>query len=79
MSNKCLLTSKRANFGNSVSHANNKTKKKQSVNLVKKVFYVPSLKKSISLRVSTKAIKTINKIGIEALLKKQGLSAKNLV
>ena len=61
MSNKCKLTNKRVNFGNSVSHANNKNKKKQSINLVKKLFYIPSLKKSVTLKISTKAIKIINK------------------
>lgn len=79
MSNQCKLTNKRANFGNSVSHANNKNKKKQSINLVKKLFYIPSLKKSVTLRLSTKAIKIINKIGIEAAMKKNRVVAKNLI
>lgn len=79
MANKCKLTKKKANFGNSVSHANNKNKKKQSINLVKKLFYIPSLKKSVTLRVSTKAVKIINRIGIEAAMKKKGLVAKELI
>ena len=41
MSRVCELTGKRAMVGNNVSHAMNKTKRKFSVNLVKKRFYIP--------------------------------------
>jgi large subunit ribosomal protein L28 len=56
--------------GNNVSHAMNKTKRKFSVNLVKKRFYIPEEDRWVTLKVSTAALKTINKIGIAAALKK---------
>ena len=69
MSRVCELTGKRAIVGNNVSHAMNKTKRKFNVNLVKKRFYIPEEDKWITLRVSTSAIKNINKKGISAVIK----------
>lgn len=70
MSRVCELTGKRAMVGNNVSHAMNKTKRKFSVNLFKKRFYIPEEDRWVTLKVSTSAIKTINKNGIAAVLKK---------
>lgn len=55
--------------GNNVSHSNRKTKRKFYPNLVKKRFYIPSEDRWVTLKVSTSAIKNINKNGIEAVLK----------
>lgn len=76
MSRVCQITGKKAQVGNNVSHANNKTKRRFNVNLMKKRFYVPSEDKWVQLNVSANGLKTINKIGIEAALeraKKEGL------
>ncbi len=70
MSRVCEITGKRAMVGNNVSHAMNKTKRKFSVNLVKKRFYIPEEDKWVTLKISTNALKTINKNGISAVLKK---------
>ncbi|MCR9181720.1 MAG: 50S ribosomal protein L28 [Flavobacteriaceae bacterium] len=70
MSRVCELTGKRAMVGNNVSHAMNKTKRKFQVNLLKKKFYIPEEDKWITLRISTSALKTINKNGISATIKK---------
>ncbi len=69
MARICELTGKRTQVGNSVSHANNKTKRKFYPNLQTKRFFVPEDGKWITLKVSTKAIKTINSKGISAVLK----------
>ncbi|MEQ3656927.1 MAG: 50S ribosomal protein L28 [Dokdonia sp.] len=69
MSRVCELTGKKAMVGNNVSHAMNKTKRKFNVNLVKKRFYLPEEDKWITLKVSTSALKNINKNGITAVLK----------
>mgnify|MGYP003412440425 FL=1 len=69
MSRVCQITGKRAMVGNNVSHAMNKTKRKFSVNLVKKRFYIVEEERWITLKVSTSALKTINKNGIAAVLK----------
>ena len=69
MSKVCELTGKRAMFGNNVSHSMNKTRRRFNVNLVKKRFYIPEEDKWITLRVSTSALKNINKKGIFAVVK----------
>ncbi len=70
MSKVCELTGKRPQVGNNVSHANNKTKRRFNPNLQKKRFYIPEEDKWITLKVSTSALRTINKNGITAVLKK---------
>jgi large subunit ribosomal protein L28 len=69
MSRVCDLTGKRAMVGNNVSRAMNKTKRKFAVNLLKKRFYLPEEDRWITLRVAASTVKTINKNGIEAVLK----------
>ncbi len=70
MSRVCQLTGKRVMVGNNVSHSNRKTKRKFYPNLIKKKFYVASEDKWVSLTISTSALRTINKIGIEEVLKR---------
>jgi large subunit ribosomal protein L28 len=69
MARVCQITGKRPMSGNSVSHANNKTKRRFYPNLHTKRFFVPEEGKWITLKVSTTAIKTINKRGITSVLK----------
>ena len=69
MSRVCQITGKRAMVGNNVSHAMNKTKRKFSVNLIKKRFYLAEEDRWVPLKLSTSALKTINKKGLEATLK----------
>jgi large subunit ribosomal protein L28 len=68
MSRVCELTGKRAMVGNNVSHALNRTKRKFNVNLVKKRFYLPTEDKWVTLKVSTRALKNINKKGVEVVI-----------
>jgi large subunit ribosomal protein L28 len=70
MARVCDITGKRARSGNNVSHANNRTKRKFYPNLQKKRFYLPEEDKWVTLKVSTSALRTINKNGITAVLKK---------
>jgi len=69
MSRVCELTGKKAMVGNNVSHAMNKTKRRFDANLIKKRFFIPEENSWVTLKVSTSALKTINKIGISAALK----------
>lgn len=69
MAKVCDITGKRPRVGNNVSHANNKTKRKFYPNLHNKSFYVPEEDAWITLKVSSKALRTINKKGISAVLK----------
>ena len=61
MSRVCELTGKKAMVGNNVSHALNRTKRKFDANLMTKRFYIPEEDKWITLKVSTSALKNINK------------------
>ena len=69
MARVCELTGKKAMVGNNVSHAMNKTKRRFNANLTTKRFYIPEEDRWITLKVSTSAIKTINKKGISADIK----------
>ncbi len=70
MARVCQITGKRPRSGNNVSHANNKTKRKFYPNLHKKRFYLADEDIWITLKVSTSALRTINKNGLKAVLKK---------
>ena len=76
MARVCQITGKRPQVGNNVSHANNKTKRRFLPNLQKKRFFIPEENRWITLKVSTKAIKTINKNGITAVLKEAKANAE---
>lgn len=78
MSRVCDITGKRPRIGNNVSHANNKTKRKFYPNLHKKRFYIPEEDRWITLKVSTTALRTINKKGITAVLKKARENGKTV-
>ncbi|MCM5663716.1 50S ribosomal protein L28 [Galbibacter mesophilus] len=69
MSRVCELTGKKAMVGNNVSHAMNKTKRKFNANLIKKRFFLPEEDRWVTLKISTSALKNINKKGITAVLK----------
>ena len=69
MARVCQITGKRPQVGNNVSHANNKTKRRFYPNLQKKRFFIPEENRWVVLKISAKAIKTINKNGIVAVLK----------
>ena len=69
MSRICQITGKKAMVGNTVSHSNRKSKRKFNPNLQEKRFYVPEEKKWVTIKVSTSAIKIINRRGIYACLK----------
>jgi large subunit ribosomal protein L28 len=69
MSRVCQLTGKSVMVGNNVSHSNRKTKRRFYPNLITKKFFVPEEDAYITLKISTSALRTINKKGISACLK----------
>jgi large subunit ribosomal protein L28 len=69
MARVCDITGKKPVVGNNVSHSNNKTKRRFLPNLQKKRFYWAEEERWITLRVSTKAMRTINKKGLDAVLR----------
>lgn len=68
MARVCQVTGKRPMSGNNVSHANNKTKRRFLPNLQSRRFWVESENRFVRLRVSTSALRTIDKNGIESVL-----------
>lgn len=68
MSRICQVTGKRPMSGNTVSHANNHNRRRFLPNLHVHRFWVESERRFVSLRVSTKGLRTIEKKGIEAVL-----------
>ncbi|MBL8113009.1 MAG: 50S ribosomal protein L28 [Acidobacteria bacterium] len=69
MSAICQVTGRKTVAGNNVSHANNKTRRQFKPNLRSKRFWLAEEKRWVRLRVSTAAIRTINKVGIEKVLR----------
>ncbi len=70
MSKICQVTGKRPTTGNNVSHANNKTKRRFLPNIQKHKYWVETENRFITLRLSTKGMRIIDKLGIDAVLKK---------
>ncbi|XP_021751815.1 50S ribosomal protein L28, chloroplastic [Chenopodium quinoa] len=69
----CPFTGKKSNKANRVSHSNHKTKRLQFVNLQYKRVWWEAGKRFVKLRLSTKALKTIEKNGLDAVAKKAGI------
>ena len=70
MSKICQITGKKAITGNNVSHSKRRTKRKFNVNLFKRKFYWVEEGQRISLVVSANGLRIINKLGLDAALKK---------
>ena len=68
MSKTCQILGTRAGVGNRVSHSHRKTRRTFAPNLQSKRYWVPSLQRHVTLTVSAKGIKTIDRIGIEAAI-----------
>ena len=68
MSKVCQVTGRKPAFGNNVSHSNRKTRRRWNPNIQRHRFWVPNEKRWITLTVSAKGLKTINKHGIERVL-----------
>ncbi len=68
MSRVCDVTGKRPMFGNNVSHANNKSRRRFNINLQKKKFWLPDEKRYVTLRLSTRGMRVIDKKGIRRVV-----------
>ena len=79
MARICDITGKRSIVGNNVSFSNTKTKRRFNPNLQKKKFWVHEKQAWVTLKVSTSALRTINKFGISAVLEKATKSLKSKV
>ena len=78
MSKVCKITGKKPLVGNNVSKSKRRTKRRQMPNLQNKKIFVPEIGKTIQLKLSTTALKTIDKTGLVSYLKKQGLTLSDI-
>lgn len=69
MAKICQITGKKAIVGNSVSHSKTHTKRRFNVNLSKRKFFLEEEDRWIELVVSNKAVRVINKVGLQKALK----------
>ena len=79
MSRKCQITGKKPLSGNRISKSKIHTKRKQYPNLQTKKIFVPELGRNFKFKLSTKALKTIDKIGLMPFLKKQKLKLSDII
>jgi large subunit ribosomal protein L28 len=73
MSRKCQFTGARPNVANNVSHSNIKTKKRQLPNLQKRKFWWAEGDRFVTLKLSTRAMRTIDKIGLQTFADASGV------
>lgn len=71
MSRVCQLTGKKPITGNNVSHSKRRTKRRFLPNLHTKRYYIPEIDKYVTLKLSSSAMRNINKLGIFEYLKRQ--------
>jgi len=79
MAKQCQISKINWQNGNSVSHANNKTHRMFMANLQSKRIFVPELNRTVRLKLSTRVIRTISKIGLDATLRKFNVKMKDLL
>ena len=75
---KCQQCGKGPQFGNNRPWSKKATRRQWQPNVQNVSIYVPELGRSVKLRASTSALRTINKIGLTAYLQKNGLALKDL-
>jgi large subunit ribosomal protein L28 len=68
MSRTCQVTGAQPGFGHNVSHSHRRTKRRFDVNVQRKRYWVPTLGRHVTLRVSARGIKTIDQRGIDAVV-----------
>lgn len=78
MSRKCQITGKKPMSARHVSHAHNVTPRWQKPNIQRKRVYVAELGRWVRLRLSTRALRTLNKKGLLRFLKEEGLTLKDV-
>ena len=77
MSRVCQITGKRPMYGNNVSHAHNKTRRRFLPNLQNRHFWLADRKRRVKLRISQQGLRIIDKKGIDAVvadLEKRGVN-----
>ena len=78
MARVCDVTGKKTTTGNNVSHAKNRTRRKFLLNLQSRKFWVESENRWVSMKISGAALRTIDKLGIDEVLKRMRADGKKV-
>ncbi len=76
MSKRCELTGTTVMYGNHVSHANNKNRRRFLPNLQKKRVWIPEESRFVTIKITTKALKTLDKKGYLSMCKELGIKPR---
>ena len=68
MARVCQVTGATPGFGNTISHSHRRSKRRFNLNVQKRTYWVPSLGRKVTLTVSARGIKTIDRRGIDAVV-----------
>lgn len=79
MSKKCNITGKKPSFGNNVPFSHKKTRRRWDPNIQKKRIWVPELNRFVKIRLSTRALRSIDRVGLLPFLRKKNLRLKDVV
>ncbi len=79
MARRCDLTGKGPSFGNAISHSNRRTRRVRRANVQKRRVYVPEQDRWVRLKLSTRAMRTLDKKGLARFLRDEGLTLKDVV
>ena len=73
MARVCRISGKKRLSGNKVSHSHRKTRRAQQPNLIKKRIFIPEENRTVTLKLSAHALRTLNKKGVHQVLKEKGI------
>jgi len=79
MSRKCNVTGKKPSFGNNVPFSHKKTRRRWNPNIQDKRIWVPELNRFVKIRLSTRALRSIDRVGLMPFLRKKNLRLKDVV
>jgi large subunit ribosomal protein L28 len=79
MGNVCAISGKKPSFGRNVSHSKRRTNRRFNPNVQSKRIFVPELGRSVRISLSTTAIRTIDKKGLAAYLRDEGVTLSDIV
>lgn len=78
MTRRCKLTGKGPLAGNNVSFSQTKTRRRFLPNLQTKKVYIPELDRTVRIKMSARAMRTVDKVGLMTFLKKEGLELRDV-
>lgn len=79
MARKCKISGKGPLAGNNVSFSQKKTRRRFLPNLQTKRIYIPELDRTVSIRMSARALRTVDKVGLMTYLNKEGLKLQDVI